>query len=454
MNDRVLKTLLIVTLLLWTRALGNGQSSTAPPNTTPKPTPSPYSIEGLNLVGAAASMPLVSDSIWGVESEFRRALFSKGLLFRVNALPRVTVNVLDGPVPANQQVYIGQRPTWITGLNPILTADLRQLGLRNAQLNIGAAWRWTNWNPAGPKAISLTSLYLYKMWREHQVEMKAGYLTNDTEFVGMQVGGSLATAAQGVYAVLPFQVGMSFFPLTAPSLNVRIQGPKGAYFKAAAQRSLDAAGGLATQARNQTGFRFIPKGDKLLLINEAGYQRASSTTARYVWLRGGYLRNSTEFTNKLTGQKEAGNYCAYVLADYQLRAPEEQAPGHGLFIGASVMTAPARFNSYARYYEARLYQKAPFRARPDDVLSLVAAYRGHSQYVTDKLVAQGKTVWRSSPSVTGSYAMHVARGMYLSLGAGYVRGAAITPRVADALTLSANLGLYFYSTLSKLGRSG
>jgi hypothetical protein len=48
------------------------------------------------------------------------------------------------------------------------------------------------------------------------------------------------------------------------------------------QRSLDAAGGLATQARNQSGFRFAPKGDKLLLINEAGYLRASSPTARCI----------------------------------------------------------------------------------------------------------------------------------------------------------------------------
>lgn len=317
------------------------------------------------------------------------------------------------------------------------------MGLRNAQLNIGVGWRWTNWNPAGPKTVSLTALHFYKMWGERRVEMKAGYITNDSEFVGLQVGGSVATAAQGVYAVLPYQVGMSFFPLVAPSLNVRIQGPKGAYFKGAAPRSLNAAGAFATQARNQSGFRFMPKGNKLLLINEVGYQRASSEKAKYVWLRGGYLHNSTEFANKLTGLKETGNYCAYFLADYQLRAPDEKAPGHGLYLGASVMTAPARFNSYTRYYEARVYQKAPFRSRPDDVLSLVAAYRGHSQFVTDKLRAQGKTFWQSSPSVTGSYAMHVARGTYLSLGAGYVRGPAITPRVADALTLSANLGLYF-----------
>ena len=272
--------------------------------------------------------------------------------------------------------------------------------------------------------------------------MKVGYIGNDNEFVGMQVGGSLATGAQGVYAVLPYQVGMSYFPLTAPSLNVRVQGPKGTYLKVGAQRSLDAAGGVATGARNQSGFRFIPKGDGLLLINEVGYQRAARLTAHLTWIRAGYLRNSTLYTNRITGQKESGNYCTYLLADYQLQKSGDQNPGHGLYIGGTVMTAPSKFNYYDRYYEARLYQKAPFRLRPDDVLSFVAAYRGHSKYVTSSLEGQGKTVWHSSPSFTGSYSVHVSRGNYVTLGLGYVRGAAITPRVADTVTFTANWGIY------------
>jgi hypothetical protein len=39
--------------------------------------------------------------------------------------------------------------------------------------------------------------------------------------------------------------------------------------------------------------------------------------------------------------------------------------------------------------------------------------------------------------------LHVTRGNYLSLGLGYIREAAIAPRVADMLTWSANWGLYF-----------
>lgn len=444
MSNRIRLTVLLVTFLLWGRTLSKGQSQ---PVTPAKPPADSYPVEGLNLVGAAASMPPIRDSIFGVDSDFRRALFRKGLLLRINALPRITANLLEAPVPASQQAYVGHRPTWITGLNPILTADLRQLGLRHAQLYVSGAWRWTNWNPAGPKTIALTSLYFYKMWGQRRVEMKAGYITNDIEFAGLQVGGNLAAAAQGVYAVLPFQVGMSFFPLTAPSLNLRIQGPKHTYLKTAAQRSLDAAGGPATAARNQTGFRFWPKGNGLLLINEVGYQRASKVEAgaatRQMWWRAGYMHNRTLYAHKLTGQQEAGNYCAYLLADYQLNTPEETNPGRGLYVGGTVMTAPAKFNSYSRYYEARVYQKAPFRSRPDDVLSFVAAYRGHSPYVIGRLRAQGKSYWRNSPSVTASYALHVASGNYLTLGLGYVRGAAITPRVKDTLALSVNWGMFF-----------
>jgi porin len=433
---------LALTLLALAGAVCRGQS-TVPAAINPDTAPAQHSVEDLNLVGAAVTMPQISDTLLGVESDFRRALFSEGILVRANVLPRVSVNLLDSAVPSGEQAYVGQRPTWITGVNPILTADLRQLHLNNAQLNIGGAWRWTTWNPAGPKTISLATLYLYKSWRDQQVEIKAGYIGNDTEFVGMQVGGSVATGAQGVYAVLPFEVGMSYFPLTAPSINVRVRGPKSVYLKMGAQRSLDAAGGVAAQARNQAGFRFIPKDDRLLLINEAGYQRASSPTAHYTWIRAGYLHNDTLYVNKMTGRKEAGNYCGYALLDYQIHRSDSGAAVRGLYLGATFMAVPSRFNAYDRYYETRIYQKAPLRRRPDDVLSIVAAYRGHSKYVTGMLAAQGRSVWHASPSVTGNYSVHVSRGNYLTLALGYVRGAAITPRVADSLTFTSNWGFYF-----------
>lgn len=154
------------------------------------------------------------------------------------------------------------------------------------------------------------------------------------------------------------------------------------------------------------------------------------------------MRNSTQYTNRATGRPGAGNYCAYVLMDYQVRMPFPASPARGLFVGGTAMTVPSRFNPYDRYYEARVYQRGPSSSRPTDVLTLIASYRGHSGDVTDALAAQGRTVWRKSLSLTGTYTVHASRGNYLSLSLGYVRGAAITPRVDDSLTFTANWSLY------------
>ena len=124
--------------------------------------------------------------------------------------------------------------------------------------------------------------------------MKAGYIANNMNFVGLFVGGSTATGAQGVYAVLPYEAGMSYFPLTAPSFNVRLRGPMHTYIKSAAQRSIDPRGGPTEVARNRSGFRFIPYGGKVVLINEGGYLRAADRNAHEAWFRAGYIRNASQ----------------------------------------------------------------------------------------------------------------------------------------------------------------
>jgi porin len=289
----------------------------------------------------------------------------------------------------------------------------------------------------------LWALYFYKEFGKDRVEVKAGYIANNMNFLGLFVGGSTATGAQGVYAVLPYEVGMSYFPMTAPSFNVRLRGPEHTYIKSAAQRAFDPNGGPAEIARNHTGFRFIPKGDKLVLIEEGGFQRASSAQAHEAWFRAGYIHNSTPYTNQVTGKLQPGNYCAYALMDYQLFKPSPEHPTHGLYAGGSFMTVPDTMNAYSRYYEARSYKKAPFPSRPDDVLSVVASRSGYSKIFTDHLVAQGKTVWRAGTTITGSYSLRASSGNYVSLGLSYVDGPAMTPRVANALNVIANWTLFF-----------
>ncbi len=388
-------------------------------------------------------MPPFSDSVIDVDSGFRRALLDKGISFRVISGAQYTQNMLDAPVPAEEQVYVGQRAFESSFVQPIFSADLRQLHLHQAQFYLGGVWNWASWNPAGPKTVQLWALYFYKAFGEDRVQVKAGYIANNMNFVGLFVGGSTATGAQGVYAVLPYEAGMSYFPLTAPSFNVRIRGPKNTYIKTAAQRSQDPNGGPTEVARNHTGFRFIPHGDKLVLINEGGYLRAASADAHQAWFRAGSINNTTPYRNEVSGRPDTGNYCAYALMDYQLLKSGPEHPTQGLYAGGSFMTVPDTLNAYARYYEARLYKEAPVRSRPNDVLSVVASRTGYSKIFTDNLVFQGKTVWRAGTTITGSYSLQASRGNYLSLGLSYVEGPAITPRVSNPLNILANWTVFF-----------
>jgi len=306
--------------------------------------------EHLNYVAGDAAMPSFADSVIDENSSYRRALFSRGMALRVINQYQYAQNILGAPVAPDEQVYVGQRAYTSVMVQPIFTADLRQLHLKQTQLYMGGVWNWVSWNPAGPKTIQLWDLYLYKKFGENRAEIKAGYVSNSLDFVGFFVGGSTAAGAQGVYAILPYEVGMSYFPLTSPSVSIRVHGPASTYFTTAVQRSLDPGGGPTEVARNHTGFRFAPHGDKLLSINEGGVWRGASAQSRDLWVRAGYMNNRSGYTNFLTGRKEAGNYCVYVLSDFQLTQTNREHPNPGLYLGGSAETAPKALNAYARYY--------------------------------------------------------------------------------------------------------
>ena len=401
------------------------------------------SIENLNYLAGDAEMPPFSDSIIPVDSEFRQALFEKGIALRVIVQPQYAQNLLAAPVPADQQVYVGQRQYASAMVQPILTADLRQLHLRNAQFYMGGVLNWSSWNTANPKAFQMWDMYLYKSFGDDRVQMKVGYMSLDLEFVGFFVGGSTASGASGVYAVLPYEAGMAYFPLSTPTVTSRIRATRNTYIKLAAQRSVDPQGGIAEIDRNHTGFRFRPHGDKVLFLGEGGYLRKASSDVREVWFRTGYMYNTSAYKNLVSGQPEAGNYCGYVLMDYQLTKSNLEHPNQGLYFGGSFMTVPESVNVYARYFEARLYKEAPFGSRPADLLSVVASHSAYSNSYTDSLTAQGKTVWRDSTTLTASYSMRVSAGNYLNVGLGYVYGPAVTPKVSNALKLTASWTAFF-----------
>lgn len=400
-------------------------------------------LEDLNLKGGTADNPPFTDSLLGADSGLRAAMFRHGLLLRMGANGAYIQNTLTAPVGEDAVSYTGQRPFIDGSLNPVLTWDMRQLGLWNTQLNINGQIQKANWAPAQPASATISTLYVYHEFGEDRAELKFGYLTTDFQFIGLQVGGQVASGAQGVYAVLPYEVGLSYGALGAPSVTLKLHGPAGFYAKGAAQRAGQPGSEDAALKRDGLGLRFLPKGDKLVLVGELGHRQKPSTGQMQHWYRAGYITNSTEYTSLRTGAKKSGNYCAYMLGDRQMWQPDRMHAGRGIYAGVSAMVVPADLDAYRLYYEARVYAPAPFRTRQGDFASLVASYTAISQDKLRTLTAEGKTFSRSSDSVTGSYTLRLARGTYAGLGLSYVNGPSVTPKTAAALTFTAQTSVFF-----------
>ena len=238
------KVSFLVVLALAAAGLCAGQSS-APAASQQ----SAHNFDSLNQQGADVPMPGFAETVTGEKAAYRQAMLKHGLALRNNALPSFSINLLNAPVDADQQTYVGQRPfvKWMT--NPMLTWDMKQLHLTNAQLHFGIGFEKMSWNKAGPTAIDVSTLYFYKSFLKDRIELKTGYMPNNLEFVGIQAGGSLVTGAQGVYAVLPYEAGLTFFPEVTPALNLKWNAPSHFYFKGSLERAPDSAGAQKTRYR-------------------------------------------------------------------------------------------------------------------------------------------------------------------------------------------------------------
>lgn len=400
-------------------------------------------IEDLNMLGADAGFPPYADTVTGASNPLRRAMLCHDYTYRVVEIAGVTANTLATPVASAQQAYVGQRPTLSSGNSFAIVADLASIHLPGYQITFTGFLARANWQRAFPNAFKMAQIMAYKPFFHRRLEFKGGYQDNDSEFIGMQVGGSMASGAQGVYAVLPYEIGMSYMPLAAPTFTARAQPRGNFYAKLGLQRSVSPSGEGADLARDAAGFRFDPKGEGLLKIFEGGYNRPASAGTPQFWVRGGYLSNSTSYANAKTGTSTAGNSGGFLLADRQLHRSDEANPARGLYLGGSLMTAAPEVNAYSRYYEVRLYQNAPFRRRPSDMVSVVSSYTAYSKYFTGPLLAAGKTAATHAVTLSSAYSLRVHAGTYLSTVLSYDSRPAISPRLGGALTITSQASIFF-----------
>lgn len=379
----------------------------------------------------------------------RSALANEGIGYWGYSLNAWTYDTRNSSKVDGRQVYSGQKAT-LTSYNYLYgTYDLGPLGIGGGQLSASIANVYTTWAAAGPNMTRVGILQYYQSIADGRVELTVGNLANSFTYTGIYVGGNLASGTFGVNASIPSQVGVSSTFLARPGVNVKFNLGNGFYDMAGVQRSVNPDGPSAEQNANPSGLSWAGHHVGNVWIDELGYRRSATPDARDSWVRAGYFRNTSDYLSKKTpGTRQDDNYAVYLLADHQFvrlgDTPAQSA--RGIYVGASIMHAPADINTFTRYSELRIYSKGPFDARPADMLSFVASRNDFSDYAVKAAKAAGAPTHDESTAVSLSYSGMVVRGVTLTGGVSYIdhpRPVATSDDQRSGLNVQVGAHIYF-----------
>ena len=392
--------------------------------------------------------PDFGDGLLGDAGGVRSALADVGIAGTIFLTGTWWQNLLNAPRQTNgSQSYIGQRLTHLQNYGLVGTYDLGHIGLEGAQLVLDTACAASSYLGVYSRGCRILDLSFYQSFFKGRVELSAGFLPNDVEFVDTYVGGNLDTGSFGPSAILPVQSGLARQPGTAPGLNVTYHFDGNWYDKIGVQRSLYPQGqGLVTDysVLNHSGVRFDEPLSRTLLIDQVGYKRPASADGLSSDFRLGGLYNWSDYSNFDTGSV-SHNHNIFVLGDQQLNQPDPQVPFRGWYAGFTFMDSPSEVNVFRRYYEARFYADAPFRTRLGDQFSIVFTHSLFSKDARRALIAGGAfPPPTDATSVTLSYALKVAHGIYLDPGLTYTNHPSFvtTPNEGHDLNLLVAVTVY------------
>ena len=355
-----------------------------------------------------------------------------------------------GPRGRDAQRYAGQLPTWSSANTLFLMYDLRRYGIPDGQISGGVSYLQTNWNPGDPAGIGLAQLSYYQTLFNKRVEVKAGYLTNNLEFLGTQVAGNIGAGLFGVSAAIPFEEGQNLGSFPTPGVNVKVNFPDHIYTKLGVQRGTSPDGLVSERLQNPSSVRFVVPNDGVFVIDETGYRVNAAPGQMSTWVRAAANYTSSRYRDFTTGERHNPNYGLYFLADRQLlkTAPNggPRTAYQGLYAGLSVMYGPSYFNAFSQYYEARVYGFGLVPGRPFDLLSLIVNRNVFSEDLVRVSRGFGQLAHDNANTYTASYDVHVLHGVSVTFGASYTdhpTPITYTRSTGSALSFLSNLFVWF-----------
>ena len=440
----------LASLFATSAALAAAAPLASPPSAAP-PFFADTGYEALRWKGLEVDLSGPADTIDGQAGGLRASLAAQGIGYIGTSFHTVAQNTLDVARTTNgQQLYSGQRPTYFTTNFLVLTYDTGRIGLLGGQIAVGATLSHYTWKSGGPDKVGVLTATYYQPLLDDRVEIKAGYLINSFEFSNIFVGGNLATGVFGTAGNILYQGGFNGAGVTTPGVETTFNATPNLYTKAAVERPISPDGTIveAQQDRSSVALRVPNTG--VLVVDETGYRVPAADDRKEVWVRGAFAANSSRYVDyaKPSGQRVSGeNYFAYLLADYQVTQPDPAArAARGIYVRGTFNYAPADLNRLSALYQGRIYAKGVFDSRPSDLISVVASKNVFSDVLYTSAISAGMLAHASSLSITASYGLHLAAGIFLNVGLTYVDHPTIityTPRTGSALVAQGNLSLIF-----------
>lgn len=411
----------------------------------PAVTPADFArMDALAEPGLSIVYPGAYDSLLRDYGGWRSWLADHDIALTIRGTALFNYDVLQNNPHTNPQAYAGQQFTAQSeSLYPTLTVGLGRLGLPDSKIEIGAITFGSTWpvSQGHSKPFSFDKFAVDQSLFNQAVEIKVGYLVNYLEFIGVFTGGS-PLLATGLSSLVPIETGLSADPAPSPTVNVSLYGPQGSYFKGGIQRSVSPLGAEYTADHSgSVGLDFGATHASALYITEFGVHQQSSAANPSLWLRTGFLYNTSKYA-RLTDGRYTENYSYYLLGDYQFYKPYPSMAYRGIYGGFSVFDAKPSVNVFSQYYELRLYSIGLFESRPADGITLNVNHSVFSHQARYAYAFYGVNAPSGELEVTGSYSAHIVRGLYIAPNASYVHHPAFGA-FRDAFVLGANIFVNF-----------
>ncbi|MBY6241508.1 carbohydrate porin [Methylosinus sp. Sm6] len=400
----------------------------------------------------STSFPAPSNTIDPDVGGLRSALAEMGIGYIGWNQNSFTNNIYPNAARSNngKQQYNGQKPTFSSINYLMVVYDLSRFGIPDGQFIAGTEHQYYGWANAGPSRWGINTLAYYQTLFDKTIEIKLGYLKNSYEFAGLQIGANQALNLFGASSNMLYQAGLNTNSTPTPGIDIKLNIPGGFYSKLAIQQPISPDGVYATILENPTGLHWRTNYTGIFIMDEIGYNKSAAPNSPRTWIRAGAGYNSSKFKSDITpGTRVTGNSVFYFVADRQLWQIDP-APGgvskRGVYAGFTAIYAPPDRNTISEYYEARVYAMGLFDSRPDDTISLVGTNTVFSHYLVDTAILKKQLAHRDSKSVTASYSAHIDKGLYFSLGLGYINNptsVTYTPQTGHALNVFASTLVFF-----------